>query len=413
MDARHTPGRAPAHRGKKFGRRRNVSVVVILPALPCAVRMHYLMAGQPQRRSLAVAFLCIGTLTTGTSAVLIRLCAFPSGIVASLRILIAGLVLLPFVAGGVRRTFHDGGVWKLLVLVVPGLLLGLHLQLWVAGVRQTSVATATFIFATNPVLFAIVELAAYRRRLAASDWLALALAAAGGTLLLTLGGGGTLAGDALCLASTVVFVLYLLAAEKVSAGTPHPTFLCLIYLAGGLLFLPVALARGATPAWTDGGAWLALLGLVFLPTLVGHGSSTYAVRFFPPILVSFTTLMEPILSSIAAFLVLRERPEPLEYPAYALFAAATTLFLAARWARERRRKRRVIPAVVPDVRTMKVREAIRLIERDGWHLVSIVGSHRQFKHQSKPGRVTIAGNLGDDLARGTIRSIMKQAGING
>ena len=62
---------------------------------------------------------------------------------------------------------------------------------------------------------------------------------------------------------------------------------------------------------------------------------------------------------------------------------------------------------------MNVREAIRLIERDGWRLCTTTGSHRQFKHSWKPGRVTIAGKPSDDLAKGTLRSILKQAGING
>lgn len=53
---------------------------------------------------------------------------------------------------------------------------------------------------------------------------------------------------------------------------------------------------------------------------------------------------------------------------------------------------------------MKVREAIRLIEDDGWLHIATRGSHRQFKHPTKPGRVTIAGKPFDDLARGTERS---------
>ena len=59
----------------------------------------------------------------------------------------------------------------------------------------------------------------------------------------------------------------------------------------------------------------------------------------------------------------------------------------------------------------KVREIIRLIEQDGWFLVRTKGSHRQYKHPAKPGRVTIAGNLGDDLAPGTLSSILKQADL--
>ena len=60
---------------------------------------------------------------------------------------------------------------------------------------------------------------------------------------------------------------------------------------------------------------------------------------------------------------------------------------------------------------MRVREAISLIEKDGWFLVTVRGSHRQFKHSVKKGRVTIAGNLGDELAKGTLNSILKQAGL--
>ena len=60
---------------------------------------------------------------------------------------------------------------------------------------------------------------------------------------------------------------------------------------------------------------------------------------------------------------------------------------------------------------MKVRDAIRLIEQDGWYQVATRGSHRQYKHTSKPGRVTVAGKPSDDLAPGTWNSILKQAGL--
>ena len=59
----------------------------------------------------------------------------------------------------------------------------------------------------------------------------------------------------------------------------------------------------------------------------------------------------------------------------------------------------------------KVRDAIKLIEADGWREVKIKGSHRQFKHMTKAGRVTVAGHPSDDLAAGTYNSILKQAGL--
>ena len=60
---------------------------------------------------------------------------------------------------------------------------------------------------------------------------------------------------------------------------------------------------------------------------------------------------------------------------------------------------------------MKVKQAIALIEKDGWYLVRTRGSHRQFKHDTKTGLVTVPGKLNDDLAIGTENSILKQAGL--
>ncbi|WP_243668299.1 type II toxin-antitoxin system HicA family toxin [Methanoculleus chikugoensis] len=55
-----------------------------------------------------------------------------------------------------------------------------------------------------------------------------------------------------------------------------------------------------------------------------------------------------------------------------------------------------------------------MIEADGWYLVATRGgSHRQYKHPSKPGRITIAGHPADDLAPGTLNSVLKQAGLKG
>jgi len=60
---------------------------------------------------------------------------------------------------------------------------------------------------------------------------------------------------------------------------------------------------------------------------------------------------------------------------------------------------------------MKVRDAIRMIERDGWRVVNQEGSHRQYKHPEKKGRVTIAGHPSMDLDPKTRNSIIRQAGL--
>ena len=60
---------------------------------------------------------------------------------------------------------------------------------------------------------------------------------------------------------------------------------------------------------------------------------------------------------------------------------------------------------------VKVREAIRVVEADGWYCIGSTGSHRHYKHPAKPGKVTILGKPNDTLAPATWSSIQRQAGL--
>lgn len=59
--------------------------------------------------------------------------------------------------------------------------------------------------------------------------------------------------------------------------------------------------------------------------------------------------------------------------------------------------------------TMKVRDAIKRVEKDGWYLIRIRGDHRHYKHPVKTGIVTISGQLGHDMPCGTLLQVWKQA----
>ena len=61
---------------------------------------------------------------------------------------------------------------------------------------------------------------------------------------------------------------------------------------------------------------------------------------------------------------------------------------------------------------MKVREVVRMLTQDGWVEVRTRGSHHHFRHLSKPGTVTVPGNMNDDLHPKTLGSILKQAGLS-
>jgi predicted RNA binding protein YcfA (HicA-like mRNA interferase family) len=60
---------------------------------------------------------------------------------------------------------------------------------------------------------------------------------------------------------------------------------------------------------------------------------------------------------------------------------------------------------------MKIQDILRRIRDDGWRQIDQRGSHRQFKHPTKPGRVTVAGHPSEEVDEGTLKSILRQAGL--
>jgi predicted RNA binding protein YcfA (HicA-like mRNA interferase family) len=61
---------------------------------------------------------------------------------------------------------------------------------------------------------------------------------------------------------------------------------------------------------------------------------------------------------------------------------------------------------------LKVRDVVRLLLGEGWTQVAQRGSHRQFEHRLHPGKVTVAGKMSDDVPTGTLKSILRQAGLD-
>jgi len=62
---------------------------------------------------------------------------------------------------------------------------------------------------------------------------------------------------------------------------------------------------------------------------------------------------------------------------------------------------------------MKVRDLIRLIESRGWCIARTRGDHRQYRHPTQPGVVTVSGHPGDDVMKKTLASVLRQAGLKG
>ena len=236
-------------------------------------------SAHPRQQKIALIFLTVGAISFGFSSVLVKLCAFPPPVIASFRMILAGLALTPLCLGQLKDLFRQRGVSGFLLLLIPGLLLGLHFQAWILGLKRTYVASATFIFSINPLFFVLFERFLYKRRIHVYTYISLAMVLGGAYwLFASRGGQFGQTGDFLCLLSTLLFVIYLLVSRRVSKDVPHLVYIHVIYLWGGLLILPFALTGGGLGRVdvADLGSVLALLGLALFPTLV---SGLFSYRF--------------------------------------------------------------------------------------------------------------------------------------
>ncbi|UCF96674.1 MAG: DMT family transporter, partial [Spirochaetaceae bacterium] len=177
---------------------------------------------ETRQQKIAILFLAVGAVCFGFSGVLIKLCEFPPTVIASFRMILAGLAVAPFCVGQLKTLFRERGLPGFLLLLIPGLLLGLHFQAWIIGLKRTYVASASFIFSINPVFFALFERFLYKKRIPIYAYASLAMVL-GGAYWLFASRGGQLGqtGDFLCLLSTLLFVIYLLVSRRVSGDVPH------------------------------------------------------------------------------------------------------------------------------------------------------------------------------------------------
>ena len=223
-------------------------------------------SAHPRQQKIALIFLTVGAISFGFSSVLVKLCAFPPPVIASFRMILAGLALTPLCLGQLKDLFRQRGVSGFLLLLIPGLLLGLHFQAWILGLKRTYVASATFIFSINPLFFVLFERFLYKRRIHVYTYISLAMVLGGAYwLFASRGGQFGQTGDFLCLLSTLLFVIYLLVSRRVSKDVPHLVYIHVIYLWGGLLTLPFALTGGGL-----GRVDVADLGSVLAPVSYTH-----------------------------------------------------------------------------------------------------------------------------------------------
>ena len=233
----------------------------------------------------------------------------PAATVAALRVLLAAAVLLVVGRGALARFMALPGRDRALI-VMSGILFGVHLGVWIASLYFTSTAASVALVATSPVFAALLG-ATIGDRVGRREWIGIAIAGAGCAVLAGgdwRAGGDAIIGDALALLGAVTVAGYLVIGRRLRATLPLAQYLAIVNLVAGVGLLAVALATGARLRGLPIHSYVAIAGAAIVASLGGHTLLNVAVRRTPTHLVTLASLGEPVGASLLTWALFSEQP---------------------------------------------------------------------------------------------------------
>ena len=260
-------------------------------------------------RSAALLALAVACISTG--APFARWAApAPAIAIAALRVGFASLLLF---AAGWRElrglAAIPRGDRKLVVL--SGLLLGLHFGSWIASLSFTSTAASVALVCTNPIFAALFGRIFLGDRVAPREIAGIAVAALGCAVLAGgdwHAGGDALIGDGLALVGAASAAGYLVVGRRLRASVPLLPYLGAVNAIAAIGLAIAAAASGVTVAAIDGHTLLACACAAVVASFIGHSLLNAAVRTTPTHLVALAILGEPLGSSLITWVAFGEQP---------------------------------------------------------------------------------------------------------
>ncbi|HPT83760.1 MAG TPA: DMT family transporter [Limnochordia bacterium] len=264
------------------------------------------------KEKLITLVLAGGVAAISTSAVLIRLAEAPAPVTAFYRMFFAALCFLPLALR--ERTGKLTGS-QLKLALGAGLMLALHFALWMTSLEHTSVASSVVLVTTQPLWVFLLSVLFLEEKPTPRMWLGLAVAL-GGSLLVTFtqgaGGESRLYGNVLAVAGAWAMACYFLLGRRLRRELPLALYSLLVYGSAAACLALFSLLRGLPFKGFPPLTWVMFAALALIPTVLGHNSLNWALKYLPATMVSVTILGEPLGASILAVFVLKEVPSPLE-----------------------------------------------------------------------------------------------------
>lgn len=253
----------------------------------------------------------IGALGVSTSPILIKLSNSQALTIAFYRMLITVLILTPFIISKNRSEIKALSRNEIKKIAISGIFLGLHFSAWILSLKYTTVASATVLVNTSPILLLFITHFILKEKSKKSEVIAIAIAFVG-SVILTFGdfGGGpnAILGDAYALIGACFVCIYLLIGNRIRQNVSMSTYTYLTYTFAMITIFISNLFVGHSLAVTAPSEYLLFIGMAVFPTLLGHSLFNWSLKYVSATFVSMAILTEPILASIFAIIIFTEIP---------------------------------------------------------------------------------------------------------
>jgi drug/metabolite transporter (DMT)-like permease len=263
--------------------------------------------GNPSAR----AALVVGVCAVSFSSIVSRLTAADPVAIAFYRQFLAAIILLPF-AFGKRDELLRLSKKEWALLLASGFFLALHFATWITSLFRTTITASLVLVHTDPIMVAFLAYVFLRERPARRTMAGFVVALAGVALITSKDGpGGAFmpgSGDLLALAGALAVAVYILLGRRLRRNLSVTTYAASVYLISAAFLFAGAGAYGSQLTGYGWAQYLMFLALALGPSVFGHTSFNYALKFLKASTVSVATLGEPLLASMLAILVFSEVP---------------------------------------------------------------------------------------------------------
>ena len=254
--------------------------------------------------------IAIGVISVSASAILVKLAAgVPAGIIANYRLLLAVLIMAPYVLIKHRDELKSVTQKDWILTSLAGIFLAFHFILWFESLNYTSVASSVVLVTLQPIFAFLGTYFIFGERFSLGAVISMVIALAG-SFIISWGdfqiGGMALFGDILAFLGAIAITGYFLLGQRLRRSLSLMTYTFIVYATSSItLIIYNVILNNDFTGYTKN-HWLIFLALAIFPTFFGHTIFNWALKWVSTSNISMAIVFEPIGASILAYFILGE-----------------------------------------------------------------------------------------------------------